>query len=260
MSLDGQYACDMADGFANHFGAVSRQYAESRPTYPPDLFEWLAQQAPLRDLAWDCGAGSGQASVALAAFFDRVVATDASAEQLAHATTHPGVSYRMAPAQASGLADETVSLVTVAQALHWFALDAFYDEVRRVLRPGGVIAAWTYGAFELDHPAADAIVRAYHYDTVGSYWPPEREHVERGYRDLPFAFERIVAPAFHMTSRWTLAQVVGYLRSWSSTARYAATHGRDPVADVERRLRDVWTDAARAVTVDWPLSILAGRV
>jgi SAM-dependent methyltransferase len=250
----------MADRFENHFGVVSQQYAANRPTYPGSLYEWLASEAPDRALAWDCGAGSGQASVALAAHFERVVATDASAEQLARAPAHPRVSYRAAPAEASGLGDHTVSLVTVAQALHWFPLQAFYAEVRRVLKPGGVVAAWTYAAFELALPEADAIVHAYHYGTVEAYWPAARAHVESWYRDLPFPFARLDVPAFHMQTRWTLPQVTGYLRSWSATARHAAAHGGDPVDHVERQLREVWPDPTSPVDIDWPLTVIAARV
>lgn len=252
----------MTQPFHDHFGAVSQRYASARPTYPEALFAWLAKIAPARDLAWDCGAGSGQASVALADHFARVVATDASAGQLAQAVPHPRVTYRVAPADASGLDAGSVDLVTVAQALHWFALDAFYGEVRRVLRPGGVIAAWTYAAFVLDDAAADAIVRTYHYETMADWWPPERTFVENGYRDLAFPFEPIVAPAFRMESSWTLSQVAAYLRSWSATARFSAAHGgADPVAPVEAQLRAVWPDdGASAVAVQWPLTVLAGTV
>ena len=250
----------MAQEFDDHFGAVSRQYVESRPTYPEALFAWLAAQSPGLDLAWDCGAGSGQASLALADHFARVVATDASASQLSQARAHPRVTYRVAPAEQSRLAERSVSLITVAQALHWFPLDAFYAEARRVLRPDGLIAAWTYAAFVLDHPAADALVREFHYETIGAWWPPERAHVETGYRSLPFPFTRVEPPTCHMVSRWTLAQVLGYLRSWSATARYVAAHRRDPVDDLERRLRDVWGDPAGRMTVEWPLTVLVGVV
>ena len=246
--------------FRDHFGHVSRQYVESRPTYPRELFAWLAEQAPDRDVAWDCGAGSGQASTALAEFFARVVATDASAAQLSQAPPHPRVTYRESAAEASGLLAADVSLVTVAQALHWFPLDAFYAEARRVLRPGGVIAAWTYAAFSLDVPGADAIVRRYHYGECEAWWPPERAHVENGYRDLAFPFERLDVPGLDMRTSWTLAQVTGYLRSWSATARLAAARGGDPVAPVEQALRDVWGDPERPATVTWPLTLIAGRV
>jgi SAM-dependent methyltransferase len=246
--------------FEDHFGSVSRRYAEARPTYPDALFEWLAVTAPGRSLAWDCGAGSGQASIPLAAFFAHVVATDASAAQLAEASPHPRVSYRVMPASSSGLDDGTVDLVAVAQALHWFPLDAFYAEVTRVLRPGGIVAAWTYGAFALGRPEADAIVRAYHYGTVDAYWPPERKHVECGYRDLPFPFESLAVPVFHMRTAWTLSEITGYLRSWSATSRFVAVHGYDPVIDVEQQLHEVWGDPEQPIQVDWPLTVLAGRV
>jgi SAM-dependent methyltransferase len=245
--------------FADHFGVVAHRYVEARPTYPAELFAWLSAEAPARDLAWDCGCGSGQASVALADHFETVIATDASAAQLAHATPHPRVTYRVSPADASGLDAGSASLVTVAQALHWFPLDAFYAEVRRVARPGGLVAAWTYAAFTLEDARADAIVHAYHYDAMADWWPPERDIVERRYADLPFPFARVEVPAFHMQTQWSLAQVCAYLRSWSATSRYVAAHGHDPVDVVEAQLREVWGEPGRAVAVDWPLTVIAGR-
>jgi SAM-dependent methyltransferase len=254
-------AASVTQPFQDHFGVVSQRYASARPTYPDALFEWLAEIALARDLAWDCGAGSGQASVALSRHFAHVVATDASAGQLAQAAPHPRIEYRAAPAEASGLDDGAVDLVTVAQALHWFPLEAFYAEVRRVSRPGAVIAAWTYAAFSLGVPAADAIIRTYHYETMADWWPPERIFVEHGYRDLAFPFDRIEVPAFRMETSWTLSQVTAYLRSWSATARWAAAHGgADPVAPVEAELRAVWRDPDEPVAVSWPLTVIAGRV
>ncbi len=127
----------------DHFSGIAAQYAQARPHYPAALFDWLAAHCAKRTLAWDCGAGNGQASVALAAYFEQVHATDISAAQLAEAPAHPRIHYRVAPADASALPSHTADLITVAQALHWFDLDAFYAEARRVLRPGGLIAAWT---------------------------------------------------------------------------------------------------------------------
>lgn len=250
----------MTRPFTDHFGGVSKQYLDSRPRYPAALFAWLASQAPARDLAWDCGAGSGQVSVALADHVERVVATDASAAQLAQAVPHPRVTYVEADASHSGLDGGSADLVTVGQALHWFAHDAFYGEVRRVLRRGGLVAAFTYAALQLENAAAERVIRDYHYGTLESYWPAERADVENGYRDLAFPFARLDVPVFAMTESWTPAQICGYLRSWSGTARYAAAHGVDPVIEVEQRLRGVWGDANLPATVTWPLTVLVGRV
>ncbi len=246
--------------FSNHFGAVAENYADFRPRYPKELFAWLAAQCPVKSLAWDCGAGSGQAAVALAAHFTHVHATDASAEQIAHAEAHPSITYAVAPAEHSGLAAAGTDLVTVAQALHWFDLPAFYAEVRRVLKPGGVIAAWTYGVHRTEGDDIDAAVRHFYTQVVGPYWPAERRHVENGYRELPFPFERIAAPDFAMQVRWPLAQLLGYLGSWSATARYRKENGNDPLAALEQQLLPLWGDPSQVRTVAWPLSLLAGRV
>jgi SAM-dependent methyltransferase len=169
----------------DHFSAHAAHYARHRPSYPPELFAWLAAQSPARELAWDCATGNGQAALALAEHFQRVHATDFSAEQLAQATPHPRVGYLQAPAEASGLAAQSCDLVTVAQALHWFCHERFFAEVRRVLKPGGLFAAWTYTLLHGD-PELTEIVRDYSTNTVGAWWPPERRWVDLGYRGMPF--------------------------------------------------------------------------
>lgn len=251
-----------ANGFADHFAKVADHYALHRPTYPLALFDWLAGQTSTQDLAWDCATGTGQAASELARHFSRVVATDASAGQIAAATLCPGVEYCTAPAEQSGLAAASVDLITVAQALHWFDLEAFYAEVRRVLKPGGLLAVWTYGVFGteggVDGEAVQKLLHAFYYETVGPYWPPERRHVENGYADLAFPFELVEVPAFSMAVNWTLDDLAGYLRSWSATARFREANATDPVAALERQLQELWGKERRRIL--WPLSIKAGKL
>jgi SAM-dependent methyltransferase len=244
---------------AAHFGAVAAGYARHRPTYPDALFDWLAGVAPARDHAWDCGTGNGQAALALAARFARVTATDLSEAQLARATPHPRVIYHPAPAEASGLPDASCDLVTVAQALHWFDVAAFGREASRVLVAGGVVAAWSYGLFSCA-PAVDAAVLELYGDIVGPYWPAGREHVETGYRDLALPGAPLEAPAFAIVRHWTLADLAGYLATWSAVERYRQARGADPVAMVMPRLADAWGDAAAAREIRWPLAVKASRV
>jgi len=246
--------------FRDHFSARAATYAACRPTYPDALFDWIAGLVTRRDVAWDCGTGSGQAAVALAARFAHVHATDASAAQLAHAVPHARVSYAVAPAERSGLPERSVDLVTVAQALHWFDVDAFYAEVRRVLRPSGAIAVWTYGDVHTGDAALDDRLHRFAHGTLGPWWPPERAHVDAGYRTLPFPFHEVEAPSFVLEHRWTLPELAGYLRSWSATLRWQAAHATDPVAPLEAELRPLWGDPDRPRTVIWPLVVRAGYV
>ena len=240
------------------FGNVADQYALARPGYPGALFAWLAEQAPATDVAWDCAAGSGQASVGLADHFARVIATDASEAQIQQATAHPRIEFRVAGAEASGLPDASVDLVTVAQALHWLPLEPFYSEVRRVSRRGGVIAVWTYHWLTTGDADIDAIVDELALQTLSGYWPAGREHVDNEYADLAFPFDRLDVPEFEMSEPWTPGRLATYLRSWSATARYVAETGVDPVSDVERRISNYWA-ANEAREVRWPLTVLAGR-
>jgi ubiquinone/menaquinone biosynthesis C-methylase UbiE len=242
---------------ADHFSRVAGNYAAFRPTYPAALFDWLARQAPGRGLAWDCAAGSGQATVDLAARFAHVRATDLSAAQLAGAPPLDNVDYAAAPCERSGLPDASCDLVTVAQALHWFDLPAFYAEARRVLKPDGLLAAWTYGIAVIEGEAVDAPVRHFYSATVGPYWPAGREHVESGYTTLDFPLTRVTAPPFAMSAHWTLEQLLGYIESWSATGRYLAANGGDPVGALRATLAPLWGQGTRQIT--WPLAMLAGR-
>lgn len=244
---------------ADHFSPVANQYASFRPSYPDALFDWLASIAPQRELAWDCGAGNGQATVPLAQRFDRVIATDLSAAQLAAAPLLPNVEYREAPAEASGLPDRSVDLVTVAQAMHWFGLPQFYAEVRRTLRPRGVIAAWGYNRLLIPNDAVQQSVDRFYEEKIGSYWPAERVHVENGYRDLPFPFARIAVPPFALHKEWTREQLLGYLRSWSAVARFKSANGYDPVDELAEEIAAYWPEGL-TMKVEWPLFVHAGRV
>jgi SAM-dependent methyltransferase len=249
----------MAGPPSDHYGRIARVYAAFRPRYPDALFQWLAGLAPGRATAWDCGAGSGQASRGLGEHFERVIATDGSAGQLREAPKHPRIEWRVAPAERSGLSSSSVVLVTVAQALHWFDVPAFYAEVERVLVPGGVLAVWSYQLLSLGDAMIDRAIAEFYSGTLGPYWPPERRLVDEGYRSLPFPWQEIAPPPLTMEARWDLAHLVGYLRSWSATARYLAAHGSDPVERVERRLAAAWGDPAELRTARWPLTCRAGR-
>lgn len=240
----------------DHFSHASDDYRRWRPGYPPALFEWLAAQSPSTALAWDCATGNGQAAVALATCFDRVVATDASAAQIAEAEPRDGVEYVVAPAEQSPLADASVDLVTVAQALHWFDVDRFHAEARRVLRPGGVIAEWGYGLAFIN-PDIDMPVLEFSAVTVGPYWPPERALVEAAYADLPFPFEKIETPALAMQASWELDRFVAYLGTWSSVSGYRRAVGSDPLPAIREKLAPLWGDGEREIR--WPLVLRVGR-
>ena len=245
--------------FHDHFSGVAARYVSFRPRYPAALFDYLGSLVPAGATVWDCACGSGQAALDLAERFARVVATDASREQIAAAVAHPRIEYRVATAEESGLADGSVGLVTVAQAVHWFDLECFYAEVQRVLAPSGVLAVWAYGICTVEGDEADALAQDFYARTLGPYWPPERALVEAGYRTIAFPFAETAAPTFQLEAQWTLEQLLGYFSTWSATNRYIAATGSNPLELLAADLQRVWGEGDAPRRIVWPVALRVGR-
>jgi SAM-dependent methyltransferase len=245
--------------FRDHFSVRSEEYAAYRPTYPAKLVDFLSSVSPDTNLALDCGCGTGQLSVLLASRFREIVATDASESQIKNAKACSGVTYRVARADESGLPEGIVDLITVAQAAHWFDLPLFYAEVRRVARPAAVMALITYGILHIEGPG-DEIIQEFYRGKLGPYWPPERRHVEDGYRSLPFPFLEIEAPPLAIEVSWNLFELVGYLGTWSAVRALEKQTGSAPLDSLRSELTKAWGDAGSRRKVRWPLALRVGRV
>ncbi len=244
--------------FKDRFSGHAAEYAQFRPSYPEALFHYLANLAPDRSCAWDCATGNGQAAIGFAPFFDSVIATDASAKQIAEAEPETGIDYRVATSEKSGLEPASAALITVAQALHWFDCAAFFAEAQRVLKKSGVLAVWSYNLFKIS-PAIDGLVEEFYRETIGAYWDFERTLVETGYHTIEFPFSKIALPEFRMQAEWTLGQVIGYLRTWSATKNFIAARGFDPVTELTENVNGFWGEPDMQRTVTWPLSVIARR-
>lgn len=244
--------------FEDHFSKQSETYAQYRPQYPDEIYAYLASISPGLSLAWDCGTGNGQAAVGLAKHFDKVHATDASAEQISRAYPHEKVEYRVEPAEHVSLNSSSTDLVTVAVAIHWFSFDEFYREVKRVLRPGGILAAWTYNLTEITREI-DQLIDEYYKGILDGYWPERIRYLEEKYETLPFPFEEIIHPEFIMEINWDLIQLAGFFNSWSATQRYKADKGHHPLEIIWPKLIDAWGDEKEPRLIRWPLHFRVGR-
>ncbi len=243
-------------GFKDHFSTQAADYAKYRPRYPRAMFEYLGKITPTHEIAWDCATGNGQAATELANVFDHVIATDASESQIANAEPHPGVEYKVAPAEQSDLQSGGLDLVLVAQALHWLNHDRFYPEVRRVLKEKGVFAASAYNLLRTE-PRVKEIVKRYYYEIVGPYWPPERALIEQ-FQEIPFPFPERETPQFEIAAEWNLEHLMGYLWSWSSTQRFVATTNGNPLDQIASDLEKAWGDPQKTKRIVWPLRLRVG--
>ncbi|MCP9339697.1 class I SAM-dependent methyltransferase [Stutzerimonas xanthomarina] len=232
-------------------------YAQFRPTYPNSLFKWLAEQCPATRCALDVAAGSGQATRPLLDHFHRVVACDASSDQLTSSTDWRPAERFAGQAEQLPLRNGVVDLIVVAQALHWFATPAFFAEAKRVLSADGLFCAWCYSLLRIE-PSLDAVIGQLHDEALSGYWPQGRASVDAGYRDIQAPFETFQPPAFAIEVHWNLSQLLGYLRTWSAVKRWQQTHGRDPVTQLEPEFRGVWGNPELQRRVRWPLHFIAG--
>lgn len=184
-------------------------------------------------------------------------ATDASAAQVAAATPWAGVRFSVAPAERAPFPDRSFDAVCAAQSYHWFDPAPFHAEVHRVLKPGGILAVWGYDKLVVA-PEVDAALERALLDPIASHWPPQNRLLWNGFGDLPFPYERLQSPSFEIVAEWSLAQLVGYLGTWTAVKRHVASGHGSFLADVERALVKPWGRApARRVTM--PLHFLCGR-
>jgi SAM-dependent methyltransferase len=241
------------------YSQVAEYYSTSRPGYPEELFEWLASLVERRDVAWDAATGSGQAAVSLAKYFQRVIATDISEEQIRHARAHPRIEYRAATAEASGLPDDSVDLVVSAAALHWFDLERFYAEVRRVARPGGVLAAWTYHVAYVEAPF-DEVFGPFYRDIVAPYFAPGARLVDDRYEAIALPGSAVDAPSYSATVNWTSAEIVRFVRTWSGVQTYMEVAGQDPVTELAPAIEELCGSPDAVHELRWPLYLKAARL
>jgi SAM-dependent methyltransferase len=234
---------------------VAARYAAYRPHYPAALVDALAARCTRHDLAWDAGCGSGQLSVALAARFARVIATDPSQAQLDAAEHHPRVEYRRGAAE-DGV-DVVCDVAIAAQAAHWFDWPRFVAAVERATRPGALVGVVSYGRVVLAGEAG-AVLDAFYDDTIAPYWPPERAHVHDHYAALRWPWPAVAAPAVAMTEAWTRDELLGYVSTWSAVARFVAANGTAAVDALAAHLATVWPDAERRA-IAWPLTVKLAR-
>ena len=243
----------------NLFSTQAASYAKYRPTYPKELFDHIIQFVKNKDAAWDCATGNGQAALVLAEHFKKVVATDISEKQLSFAKQHPGVEYRVSPAEKTGFEDNTFDLITVAQAYHWFQFNAFEKEVKRVGKKDGVIAIWGYSLMTANDAAVDKLVKRFYSDITGPYWDAERKYVDDNYKTVPFNFTPLPTRDFFINTQWSKNDLIGYFSSWSSVQHFIEAKKYDPVDEIIDELDRVWANDD-VKNISFPLFLLLGRI
>lgn len=242
----------------DNFSTQAKIYAKYRPGYPEKLFEYLSGLCVNKSLAWDCGTGNGQSAVILSKYFEKVYATDISKKQIDNAEERNNITYAVEPAEQTSIDNNSVDIITVSQALHWFHFEDFYAEVKRVAKPDAIIAVWTYSLLKINQPI-DAIIHKYHFETLASYWDAERKYVDDGYQTIPFPFAQLETPALNIELYWTLDDLEGYLNTWSALQKFIKANNQNPVPSVIQEIKEHWKPGEK-MKIIFPIHMKAGYV
>ncbi|MEL6462642.1 MAG: class I SAM-dependent methyltransferase [Cyanobacteria bacterium J06558_2] len=241
----------------NIFSFQADKYAAFRPQYPHQLYQYLVSVCRQRQQAWDCATGSGQCAIVLAEYFEQVHGTDISEAQIKYATPHQRIEYLLQAAEKTNFTDGQFDMITVAQAVHWFNLDEFWTEVRRVLKPGGIIAVWGYGWASIT-PEIDALVDELILKPIDTYWLPGNRLLINQYRDLDFPYEAIAPPKdFFIEEEWTRERFFNYMSTWSAMKRYLAQVGDRQIINAQHEIAQLWSDNV-SKTVRMPIFLKVG--
>ncbi|KAL2923688.1 putative methyltransferase [Bienertia sinuspersici] len=262
----------MAKLFVNQ----AKEYANGRPTYPKELFEFIASKTPSHLLVWDVATGSGQAIPPLAKMYKKVIATDTSEKQLEFAPKLSNVNYQhtcpnmsIHQLQQHVASQSTLDLVTIAQALHWFNQAEFFDLVKWALKkPNGVIAAWCYTLPEVNPEVDDVFGPFYELDSK-PYWDEARKLVDNKYMDIYFPFEPVdgldhTGPfQFNAEKLMDFHDYMLYIRSWSAY-NTAKENGVELLTDeVTQKFKYAWNisgDGSGQKLVNFPIYLRIGKV
>lgn len=245
--------------FKDHFSKQSDIYLKYRPQYSSQLFEYLSSLSNQHQLAWDCGTGNGQAAIGLAPYFDQIIASDPSEQQIKNAIANPKIVYKIETAENSSISDHSVDLITVANAIHWLNFDAFFAEVKRVLKPDGIIMIWSYFIPSVS-PEIDALIHDLHFRILNDYWLPENRLIENEYSDIQFPFKEFKHPDFFCNKLMNRNDLIGYLNTWSGTQRFINKNGFSPTDEIHDKMCYVWKNAEEEKLVQWKLILKGGSL
>jgi ubiquinone/menaquinone biosynthesis C-methylase UbiE len=242
----------------DNFSTQSEKYLKYRPTYSSELFEFLNGNVQDKRNAWDCGTGNGQVAYELAKTFDNVFATDISQKQIDNALQADNISYSVQPAEKTNFDNSLFDLIVVAQAIHWFDFDKFYEEVVRTAKDNALFCVVGYEKLKISDQI-DNVIANFYCKTIGKYWDKERKYIDENYKTIPFPFEEIPTPKFTITQHWTIEHLIGYLNTWSAVKHFIKQNDFNPVDKLQTEIEKLW-DNEQIKPVSFPLLLRIGRI
>ena len=243
----------------DNFSIQAGTYKKFRPEYPKELYREILSHSTKREECWDCATGNGQVAKELSKYFNKVYASDISADQIKLAAKKPNIEYLITRAEKTPFHDDQFDLITVAQATHWFDFKAFNAEVKRVGKNSSKIIIWGYGLLRIEK-RIDEIIQDFYTNTIGAYWDKERKHIDLHYESIEFDFKELDSPKnLSIGASWRLSHLIGYLNSWSSVQNYIKANGENPTIEIAQRLSNIWSEEEYK-QINFPIFMRIGQI
>lgn len=234
-------------------------YSKFRPTYPRELLEKIfafsAKHGVANDLAVDLACGSGQSTFQLTDRFRRTVGVDISAAQIdcalkkAKETGNAGAAdFVVSPASSLPFEDESVDLITCAQAWHWLDPATDLHEIDRVLKKPGALAVYGYSRGVLQHEECEKLLSHYYSHTLT--WHSNRKFVNNLYRDVTLPYPLAERHDMLEDTVLSLDGFRGYLSTWSAYQAYCEEHpGTTVLEDLVSEMRSLLVEGQVASSI-----------
>ena len=220
-----------------------------RFSYPTELYDkmkvFLSDNGVGNDLMVDIACGSGQSTFPLSPVFKRCIGTDISEAQISYAKEKidkhtPNVEFEVSSSDKLSFPDQSVDMISCAQAWHWLDHSTTIPEVQRVLKKPGCVAIYGYSRPILENPKAEHLLDFFYESTLKGYWNPNRYLLDNQLSDTPFPYPLVEKHEINYKKKVPLSDFIGYIQSWSGYVAYCEKNpGNTALETLQKDIKNV---------------------
>lgn len=210
-------------------------YGQIRPSYPKELvqtiIEFVGSENDSFDFAIDVGCGSGQATQLFSSYFKRIYGFDVSENQIKEAkrlNNNEKISFFVSPSETLPVDNETVDLISVAAALHWFEISAFFTECKRIIKPNGTLAVFFYSLPKISRSVRfEARIEEAHI-FLKPYFAKNVFLNETRFKSIDFPFRKVERDiSFKNEMKWKVDHLIQFVQTLSAYQTFCSKHAEN---------------------------------